>query len=553
MTWRRAILAIGGASLLCAAGAADVRDRGAALPFVLGVQTHFSQGWPAGLLAAAKDVHAPALRDSLPWAAGEVRPGVYDFAGANARPLAAACAARQDLLLTLVPKNPLYEGGQLVATADGQHAFARYVNALADRFGNCLVGIEVGNEINNPGNFRYAPGVDPVAAYVALLRTLRADVKPRHARLAILGGSTNAVGTGFIARLAAAGMLDAVDGVVVHPYRSHPENLDFELAHLNATMRRFGPPPPIWATEFSDAFRTPDLAAPLLVKSTTMMAAAGVARAYWYALVDQRWFPTMGLLDRNAHDKPAADAFRLMQDRLLPAGRPVRVPGDRLTFIYRFGADRWVMWGAPRPIALHGGHIVVRDAAGHVLPPLTAIGEEPRIVEGATGYTLGQSPVLADSLLQYGAAPWSYLARTVDGMLHPLGLLDDTYATTFASRFYRPLHIGDVAAAPAGDASHGDHAVLRYTAPAAQAATIAACFSKGAGGDGVDVAIMQGDRLLFRGILTDMLRPAPIDVDLAAGATLDFAFGPNQVAGKDAFHYRIRLLRRGATAGAVCP
>lgn len=520
--------------------------------FVLGVQTHFSQGWPPGLLGAARGVHAPALRDSLPWTDGERRAGAYDFAGARARPLADACAAQQTLLLTLVPRNPLYDGGALVASDAGRRAFAAYVNALADHFGRCLIAVEIGNEINTSSNFKFAPGVDPATAYVALLRTLREQVKPRHPALAILGGSTNVVGTGFLARLAAAGMLPTVDGIVIHPYRSHGENLDVELAHLRAVLRRFGPVPPIWATEYSNNFATPEQAAPLLVKATTLMAANGVARGYWYALVDERWFRNMGLLDAQGRTKPAAQAYRLMQDRLLPAGRPVRVGTDPLAFLYRFGANRWVIWGAPRPITFSGGAATSRDAQGRVLSGRVSLDEAPRIVEGATGIALGPSPVVADSLLQYGAAPWSYLAQTPDGVRHPLALLDTDYASAFANRFYRPLRIDDSGAAPAGDGAKPIRAVVRYTAPAAQAVTLAACFTKQPGGDGVDVTVEQDGRELYHQVLTERLAPPPIPLKLASGATLEIAFGPNHAFGHDALHYRVRLLRPGAAAPAAC-
>ena len=310
--------------------------------FLLGVQTHFSQGWPIGLLANVRDVHALALRDSLPWAAGEPQPGRYDFSGPRADALAAACAGGRDLVVTLDPRNPFYDGGLTVYTDMGRQAFAAYVSALVDRFGSCIAAIEVGNEINGARALHYPPGTDPVATYTALLRTLKGDVKPRHPGVVLLGGSTNEIGTGFLDKLFEAGLLETADAIAVHPYRGHAEGGDVELNHLTEVMRRHGKVLPIWATEFSNAYPTPEAAAPELVKMVALMGAAGVARAYWYALMEEPWFRNMGLFDERG-GKPAADAFRLVEQQLLPAGRPVRVDaGDRRTFLFRFGADRWV-------------------------------------------------------------------------------------------------------------------------------------------------------------------------------------------------------------------
>ena len=75
---------------LASRNAADVSQMS---PMVLGVQTHFSQGWPASALALAQQVSAPMLRDALPWAAVEKVRGSYNLNSPAAQTLAAACKA----------------------------------------------------------------------------------------------------------------------------------------------------------------------------------------------------------------------------------------------------------------------------------------------------------------------------------------------------------------------------------------------------------------------------------------------------------------------------
>lgn len=449
-------------------------------------------------------------------------------------------------------RNPLYDRGGNVSSDEGRVAFAAYVSAVLDRFGSCVAAIEVGNEINGgPHGISYPPGMDPAVAYVAVLKSLRTTVKPRHPRVAILGGSTNLIGTGFLDGLFRAGALDVMDGVAVHPYRSHAEGSDIELARLNAVMRRHGRTVPIWATEFGSELDSADAAPPLLVKMVTLLSASGVARAYWYALIDERWFRNMGLFEAGGQAKPAAAAFRAMMP-LLAAGRAVRVDtGDRDVFLFRFGSDRWVAWGSPRTIRFTG-HAAVRDAQGRPVAGSAMLGDAPLIVSGANGYTLGPSAVVADSQLEYGSEPWSYLARGADGTLHPLGLIDDRFDSFFGNRFYRPLRITGTTAAPAGAGAAGTSAVIRYTAPRAGAATLSACLAKKPAGDGVSIEIARNGKLLQRGLLRERLLLDGPAVDLAAGDTLDLIAGPNGAPGNDIFRYRIRLIARGATLAPIC-
>ncbi|MBX9886036.1 MAG: hypothetical protein K2X68_13805 [Novosphingobium sp.] len=528
------------------AAGAPTRSAAETAPMVLGVQTHFSQGWSPASLALAQQVGAPMLRDALPWAETEKVRGSYTFNTPAAQTLGAACTAGQRLLLTAVPANPLYDGGQWVSSPAGNAAFASYLAALVGRFGSCLAGIEVGNEINGSGTLIYPAGVDRAAAYVATLKAVRAQIG---GRTAILGGSTNMIGTGFLKTLFAAGMLSQVDGVAVHPYRTRAEGLDLELAQLNATMDAAGRRVPIWASEFSLDTRDQPKAAGELIKQATMLAAAGAAQASWYALIDQRWFPNMGLYAGNA-PKAQASAFRLMQ-QLLARGRPQRLDlGDPLLYAYRFGANTTVVWGAPRSLRIDGGS--VSDASGAPAPS-AGVSERPLVISGTTAIRFGTSTWIADTLMGWGTSQWRYAARLKADTSYRLPLFDDQFTSYFGDRWYRPLRINTTSAAPGGTAAAPIRAVWRHVAPVAESVDVGGCFAKAAAGDGVDLTIAAGSKVLWRGVLTGQLQLPPLRADLAPGDALELVAGPNQTAGGDSFHLRLVLFQRGAGEPVPCP
>jgi hypothetical protein len=520
--------------------------------FSFGVQTHFSQGWSPTVLGLADQIGAKSIRDTVNWTTVEKSPGTYDFSGSGVQALTSFCARKGTISLTIIPQNALYDGGQSIYSDVGRKAFSGYINALLGKFGNCVSAIEIGNEINNSAALVYPAGLDKATTYVALLKAIYANVKPRYPAVAILGGSTNAIGTGFLETLFAAGALKVMDGVAVHPYRTDAEGLDFEVNHLRDVMRKYGTPVAVWATEFS--YDTPDkrLAAAGLVKSAAQLSASGVDHAYWYALIDQQFFPNMGLFSGTTI-KPDGTAYGTIISRLFPYGRAARVDtGDNLVYLYRFGANRWLVWGASRQITFSGTP-VVRDILGSSLASATVrIGAEPLIVEGATGYTLGATDIVADTLLQYGGAPWSYFRRGADGKDISLALFDNDYTSYFGDRWSKPLRINNTSGAPAGDGGNPMRAVLRYTSPKAQQVDLEACFSKAVSGDGVDYRIDRNGVKVAGGILVDRAALHALQLNLAAGDRVDLIFGPNLTYGGDSFSYRAILSARGRGTTMSC-
>lgn len=531
--------------------AAAIPDQG---PFTLGVQTHYSQGWSTNTITMAKAVKAATLRDSAPWAAIETSPGVYNLTHATLSRLDQACAAGNRLILTEVPKNPLYDSGKMAYSAGAKTAYAKFVSALLGRLGPCVAAVEVGNEINGPGTLNYPSGTDWVDAYVSLLSTLRTTIKARYPGVAILGGSTNLIGTGFLDQLFAGGMLPLVDGVVVHPYRSRAHSVDLELRALFAAMEARGRVVPVWATEWSHDITDANLAASEEIKMIVLMAASGVKHASWYALLDQPSFPNMGLYASTTL-KPQGRAYGFAQSMIVPFGRPTRLDfGDPLFNAWRYPDGRMVVWGSPRTITL-GGSPQIYNAQGTLLPAATTItvDHNPVLIVNGSVLSAGRSTVIADIHTGYGTPQWTYWSQNAKGAYGTLTYTNDWFTGYYAGIWVKPLRIGMGQARPAGTGTNPIRAVLRHTATAPASAELYACMTKVVQGDGVDYQVRRNGTVIAKGMLTGKTVLTAVPVNLATGDQFELAFGPNQTSTGDLFNFRATLFQRGAGRAVDCP
>lgn len=514
----------------------------------LGVNTHFDQGWPLAALGQVADARADGIRDTVMWGKVETQPGVYDFNARNSGYAGIACSRSIPLLLVIGPRNRIYDGGAVVRSPAGVRAFAAYVSALADRF-PCLIGVEIGNEINSPSRVWPAGPALP-GVYLPILQALRTTLAARHPHVAIIGGSSLSVATGFFERLFAAGMLPLVDGVAIHPYVDVPEQLPGQLDRLRAAMARHGGETSIWATEFGLYYPKPEDAPPHALKVVTLLSAAHVAHAFWYALLDEKWFPNTGLY-AGAAPKPSLDMYRLAARRLLPAGDAHRVDtGDPLTYVYRFGNGPYVMWGGGRRIHLPG-QAIVYDARGRRIASPDVLGPDPVVVESPAGYQLGPPPVLADTLLDFGDAPWSHLVSNPAGQALPLGWVDWIWAPYVGRPGFTNFRVMakavSVGGAPAGSAS----LIERYASPLARTVRVSACFAA-LGSAQVAVRISHRGRELWAGPANAARQPPPLDVALSPGETIDIAYTALLPGGPFLVRRRVRILAAGEPAPSVC-
>jgi hypothetical protein len=508
----------------------------------LGVQTHFGQGWPLATFDQARALGATLIRDQVGWRRTEKSRGQPVLQGRDRAFLDRARAGGFDLVLVFAGANPLHDGGVTPHTPEGRAAFAGFVAAVAEEYGDALHAIEIGNEFN--GSFVDGPArQDRAAAYAALLAAVRDAVRPRHPGLPILGGAAHSVPVGWFRGLGEAGALEGIDGLVVHPYRPHPEHLDREIARLDAAVAAFGPRLPVFATEFGLETDDPAEAAPYLVKMAVLLAASGVCEATWYALRDQPWFRNMGLYGEDGALKPAGRAFALVTRELLPLGRPARLSPDPLLQAWRFGEGGPVVaWGAGQALRVAPG-ATVRRADGTVVAPPARLGDEPVIVTGGdTGF--GATATVADTLYQHGHPPWSWFARRPGGD-RALAWRDWRWTSQLADPGLPALAVTPRGATPAGGAA----VVERFTAPAAGTYLVEGRWQRpGEGGDGTRLDIVrEGDVLWSRRLGPgDEAALEAWPVELPEAGALDFVLDPLEDGAGDTVRRRVVISRAEA-------
>ncbi len=509
----------------------------------LGVATHFEQGWGTEWLAKAKAVGVDLIRDEQGWGKIETSSGVYNFPASQSNYLTMAAGEGIPALLVFTSGNALYDSGYTPYTAEGRQAYANYIVAVLRKYGPEVKEIEVWNEFN--GNYS-GPGVsDKSASYTQLLKTVWDTVKPLFPDVKVLGGSTNMVGAGALESLFKLGALNYMDGVVVHPYRNNPEHVDDELTHLQDLMAKYGAVKPIYATEMSNNFANAADAPAWMVKMVTLLSSAHVAEADWYSLVDEPWFQNMGLYTQGGVAKPAAAAFSFMQT-LLDKGDAVRVnPDDDLTLVYRFGTDTYVLWSVGQKVSFAAGSHVYNATGEEISPPAT-LGMTPIVVTG--GYALGDTNVVADSLMQFNEGDWQYFAKAKTGVLTALENIDWDWTSYLGNKWTNPLRVNADAVTPFGDAANPIQVVERFVSDRAQTIKINATWNTGTG-DGVDLHILVNNVEIMAKVFQGAFALDGYTVTLKAGDTLDFALGPNQTFGGDDSNRRITLYRVDALTG----
>lgn len=526
---------------------------------VMGVMTHFAQGWDPALADSVGRAGIRDVRDEIYWQDVEPQPGHYAFPARDERYMAALARQGISPLIELDFANKAYDGGLTPYTDAGFDAYARYGVEVLRHFGPQIRAVEIWNEYN--GTFCKGPATKARAeTYAKMARVAYRALKAERPDLQVAGAATAGVPLPYLEHLFALGALDSMDAVSVHPYRfnAEPEGIEDDIAALQDLIRRYnhGRPKPIWVTEIGWA--TKAAAAPLdlsidegvqasfLVRGYALLLSAGVDRIYWYLFRDYDAFATMGLVRQDRAHTPKK-AYHAMATLISQVGgarfvRRESTPPDfyALRFERPTGEVVHVVWSlAPRALPVPPACQVTDLLGGAVAAgPSVAVGPEPIYIAGAMSGFPAPDPRaprrLADSARDFsgiqGANHWSY--GVFVGDTPAFVPLDQFHATDWKREWYGRypyVSLSDREQHPSESPAGPVAAVRRWTCEAGGSVHLHAQFHCGAQGDGVRVEVLLDGQQVFEQSIGG---PNPARAEFAAervlppGAHVDFAVYP---------------------------
>src|SRR5215472_953238 len=223
--------------------------RTSTIPAGLGINIHLVEPQQRDIERIATARFA-FVRLDFPWADIEHRKGVYDFSGYEALVRAFARRGSHSLVI-LAYGNPLYDKSSAPFhvgpnTNEVRQAFARFAAAAAAKFKGQKIIWEIWNEPNNPDFWQPGPNAD---AYVGLVKVAIKAMRQADAHATIIAP---AVATfpqqfpgawKFLERCFVLGLLELIDAVSIHPYRSQPpETAASDYQRLRALIARYASP-----------------------------------------------------------------------------------------------------------------------------------------------------------------------------------------------------------------------------------------------------------------------------------------------------------------------
>jgi hypothetical protein len=519
--------------------------------------THFAQGWDPGLCTTVGDDGIRDVRDELYWQDVEPERGHFAFPERYERYMGELRRLGIAPLVELTFANKAYDGGLTPYTDGGLAGYARYGVEVLRHYGPQIHAVEIWNEYN--GSFCKGPAAaDRAESYARMARVAYAAIKRERPDVVVAGASTAGVPLPYLERLFAAGALDSMDAVSVHPYRYEqpPEGIEADIAALDGLIRRYnhGVPKPIWVTEIGwpakpsegDQDAGERVQASFLVRAYALLLSAGVERVYWYLFRDYGAFATMGLVHDDPAHRPKA-AYRALGTMIAEIGGRSFVRREEtadglycLLFSSASGAQVRVVWSLEaraldvpvdcRAVGMTGG--VLKPGA-----PVT-VGDEPVYIEGSFSGLPPRGPagprVITDSARDFsrdqGQGGWSYgMFIGTSGEFIPL---TDFRVTDWKSEWFSRhpfLSLSDREQHPSESPAGPVAAVRRWTCAAGGNLRLSARFRCGEKGDGVTVKVLLGGRELFS---REIGGPHPPSAQfdsvegVPVGGTVDFAVLP---------------------------
>ena len=527
--------------------------------FFFGAQTHFGQGWNIALVPRVTAGGMHDVRDELFWQIVEPTAGNFSFPKNYDNYMAALAGADITPLIELTFENTNYDGGQTPYTTDGFNAYAHYATEVLRHYGAQIKAVEIWNEYN--GSFAKGPATaDRAGTYNKMLQTAYATIKGARPDVTVVAGATAGVPLPYFEKLFAAGALNSLDAVSIHPYRtaSTPEGLEVQVAALQALMAKYGPVKPVWVTEIGwpihpaaapgDLEVNESVQAQFLVRACVLLASAGVSRVYWYELRDDNTDPFMGLVlnDAGYTARLALAAMQTLNTQLRTASfvaREQTAPGVySLRFAPPGGRELRVLWAlTPLAVPVPAG-TTVTDLVGNAVTlangTLTVAGSPVYVsgpLPGLAGVaTARPSTAITDSVaafsLQQGAYGWWYGYFT--GASPTFTPLPDTRITDWKEEWigsFPSISITNVDQHPSKSNTDLISVVRRWVSSVDGNIQVTAHFKVGLLGDGVRVRVLADGQVLRSATLsrgTSIAADFTLTQPVRSGTTLDFAVDP---------------------------
>jgi hypothetical protein len=208
------------------------------IPNGLGVNIHFT-GEPHDLDLIAEGGFK-FIRMDFAWGAIEREKGIYNFDKSGYDALTEGCLKRGiHPLYILDYSNRLYEESNSIRTAEGREAFARFAESAVKRYEGKEILWEIWNEPNLKQFWNPQPSVDD---YTALVEMTISRIKKVVPSAVVVAPATSGIPMDWLQACFKKGMLDWIDALTVHPYRTPaPETVIKDYEKLRELVKRYAP------------------------------------------------------------------------------------------------------------------------------------------------------------------------------------------------------------------------------------------------------------------------------------------------------------------------
>jgi hypothetical protein len=211
---------------------------GPAIPDGFGVNIHFT-GLPRDLKMIA-DAGFKFIRMDLVWSRIEKTKGIYDFKGSGYDSLTLGCEELGIRVLYILDySNELYESDRSVRTEAGRKAFADFAETAAKRYAGKGILWEIWNEANIKQFWSPQPSMDD---YCKLVEAAASRIRNADPSGQVVAGATSQIPLEWFEDCFKNGLLNWIDVLSVHPYRSQPpETVIQDYAEFRGLIARYAP------------------------------------------------------------------------------------------------------------------------------------------------------------------------------------------------------------------------------------------------------------------------------------------------------------------------